>query len=133
VPFGLGRFRPDLIDVNEKQLYEIKTVNQAVVGEAKLRFYLTVFNWADPTSRLKKWTAGDKFVPSRYIKLRSYGFGGAWAIVSPPILGVIVYKVVDFDAIILQLATIAILYGASQGAALTGRFGLATLTAPGVG
>ena len=87
--------------------HEIKTVSEVALGEAKLRFYLTIFNWADPTSRAKKWTAGNNFTPRRYIKVG--GGAGAWAIVSPPDLGVIAYKVVDFNAVIALLATLAIL------------------------
>jgi hypothetical protein len=113
VPFGLGRYRPDLVDVREKQLYEIKHVREAAIGEAKLRFYLTIFNWADPTSKAKKWTAGNKFIPSRYIKLRSNG--GAWAIVSPPVLGVITYQAIDFEGM-LQVMTAFVIV--SSGAAL---------------
>jgi hypothetical protein len=134
VPFGLGRFRPDLLDTDDKQLDEIKTVSEVALGEAKLRFYLTIFNWADPTSRAKKWTAGNNFTPRRYIKVG--GGAGAWAIVSPPILGVIAYKVVDFNAVIALLATLAILNSLGYGAQLGGQFSLSgslNTLAPGVG
>jgi len=78
---------PDLVDINpaNKEVYEIKPINAALLGEVQLEGYLQVFNYFDP---VKTWKPGSTYVPPLEVTLDPL----TYAIVSPPVRGVILYK-----------------------------------------
>jgi RHS repeat-associated protein len=90
-----GRLRPDLIEFGQlpvvpPQLFEIKASGSFIQGQVKLQFYLSMLNALDPRGAV--WQPGFSYTPPRILDL---GYG-AYALVSPPIRGVILYQVVDF-------------------------------------
>ncbi|MEM9121110.1 MAG: RHS repeat-associated core domain-containing protein [Cyanobacteria bacterium P01_F01_bin.56] len=50
--------RPDLIDISDQELYEIKTVREAAKGVAQLQGYVNILNKYDPG-----WTMGTSYRP----------------------------------------------------------------------
>ena len=118
LPFGLGRYRPDLIDTQYKQLFEIKTVREYPEGQAKLTLYLLILNWADP-DKSRPWTRGSAAVYSPMRTLIPLDAWGTYARVSPPMLGVITYDVINLPATIATLATVAILASGAVGGQIT--------------
>ena len=55
---GYYLVRPDLIDLTDQELYEIKTVNQKKQGASDLRFYIDSLNAHDPG-----WSEGTLYEP----------------------------------------------------------------------
>jgi RHS repeat-associated protein len=97
--------RPDLVQYpsagNPGEVYEIKPVgfDNFIEGQVQLQWYLSVLNALDPQKR--QWQAGSigTYTPPSFISL-SYG---VFAVVSPPVRGVILYYVEDvrLDAILV--------------------------------
>ena len=87
--------RPDLVQYpeagNPGEVYEIKPAGSFIEGQVQLQWYLTVLNRLDPQKR--QWDAGsiETYSPPPFITLS----GGVFAIVSPPVRGVILYEVED--------------------------------------
>jgi hypothetical protein len=125
LPFGIGRYRPDLIDTQYKQLFEIKTVREYPEGQAKLTLYLLILNWADP-DQTRPWTRGSQAVYSPTQTLIPLDAWGTYALVSPPRLGVITYDVINLPATIATLATVAILASGAVGGQITAQASFAT-------
>jgi hypothetical protein len=125
LPLPLGRYRPDLIDTLNKQLFEIKTIREWPEGLAKLRLYLLIFNWADP-DKTRPWTAGTAQVYSPTQNIIPLDTWGTYAIVAPPQLGIITYDVVNLPSTIATLATVAIRFASASTASLAGRAAIAT-------
>jgi hypothetical protein len=94
--FPIIPLRPDLIDMGEHKLFEIKPLTSGPLGVAQLVSYLEILNHFDP---LNHWTAGTRFdyTPPSTIKI---GYG-AWAKVQGPRDGVITYEVLDLPALAL--------------------------------
>lgn len=120
----VGRLRPDLIDSLNKQIYEIKTIRGFAEGQAQLTGYLLILNWADP-DKSRPWTRGTvaNYRPPSNIPLGL----GAFAIVGPPVGGVITYDVFDLKVVGAALATVAVMSMSAQGTQLTGQVATASL------
>ncbi|HWQ91673.1 MAG TPA: RHS repeat-associated core domain-containing protein [Clostridia bacterium] len=88
---------PDLIDVQGKQIYEIKPFPRWLDGKLQLTMYVGAFNFFDPA---KGWTAGSTYMPPSKIYLGAL----AWAIVYQPSGGVIMYDVIDVPALVMVSA-----------------------------
>jgi RHS repeat-associated protein len=102
-PVPFGALRPDLIELGQfpsvpPQLFEIKPSGSFVEGQVKLQLYLSVLNALDPRGPV--WEAGFSYTPPRVIDLGT----GAYALVGPPVRGVILYQVVDFKEAALVAA-----------------------------
>ena len=87
---GLGRRRPDLVDVTNHKFYEIGDImgNYDIAKPAKILLYQAIFDQVLPGV----WSPGE---PSDYVFLPPIitGIpGGKSAIVFPPVAGVIWYK-----------------------------------------
>ena len=89
VPLGLGGLIPDMINLTTKEIYDIKSTTSAAAGAAKIGLYLYALNRFD--KRKTKWQGGTTFRPRSVIRLSPVTL----ALVSPPILGLITYEVVD--------------------------------------
>jgi RHS repeat-associated protein len=96
-----GSLRPDLVDRNTEEVYEIKPIDSSALGYTQLAGYLIVLNRYDPLKRV--WVPGSSYIPPTPIPLD----GLTVAFVSPPLGGVIIYQVFN-GAEILALAAIAI-------------------------
>jgi RHS repeat-associated protein len=96
-----GALRPDLVSPSTGEAYEIASVLGAEVRFWKLLDEVYTFNKYDPLKRT--WTTGSSFIPEPLIKLDPLTF----AIVDPPVAGVIVYTVVNAGEIYF-LAAIAV-------------------------
>jgi len=91
----VGWLRPDLVDRTTFEVYEIKAIGGVVPtgsfgyaeGYRQLQDYLLILNHQDPQNR--PWHEGGSYVPPKTIALGP----GAWAIVFPPVNGVILYDV----------------------------------------
>jgi RHS repeat-associated protein len=96
-----GALRPDLVSIPTGEVYEIASQLGASVRFWKILDELDTFNKYDPLKR--EWTTGSSFVPNHLIKLDPLTF----AVVDPPVAGVIVYTVVNAGEIYF-LAAIAV-------------------------
>ncbi|MBI3429962.1 MAG: RHS repeat-associated core domain-containing protein, partial [Actinobacteria bacterium] len=85
-----GTLRPDLADSATREVYEIKSILLAPTGYPQLAGYLYVLNTFDPLRRV--WIPGISYVPPARIDLDAL----TYAVVSPPVGGVIIYSVVNF-------------------------------------
>ena len=97
LPFSVLK-RPDLIDLTVKEVYEIKPFLSAPAGILQLGIYLSLLNYFDPLSSMFPWTAGShtSYFPPTVL----YVEPGVIAIVSPPVEGLIVYKVINTTEIV---------------------------------
>jgi len=111
---------PDLVNANpvNKEIYEIKPINSFAFGQAQLEGYLQVFNYFDPT---KGWQAGSSYTPPLEITIDPLTI----AIVSPPVHGVILYKIFSVQEFAKKRA---INVGMSHSAQINDSVGVATLT-----
>ena len=96
--------RPDLIDFNKHQLYEIKPLTSWAYGFDQLMGYLDVLNLLDPGANWTIGTSTDYSPPSQIIYI---GYG-AWFKAFPPEGGVITYKAIDLTAMGLVAAGVVI-------------------------
>jgi RHS repeat-associated protein len=97
-----GVLRPDLVSPSTGEVYEIASALGSEVRFWKLLLgEVYTFNKYDPLRRA--WTTGSSFIPEPLIKLDPLTF----AIVDPPVAGVIVYTVVNAGEIYF-LAAIAV-------------------------
>ncbi|MBZ4421853.1 RHS repeat-associated core domain-containing protein [Myxococcus sp. RHSTA-1-4] len=101
VPFA-GRMRPDLTDLGTYEVYEIKPLGSYPEGLAQLTGYVLSLRYFDPAKR--HWDYGSTYIPPVIMQIEPM----VYALVSPPVQGVIIYEVLDFR---LYLAAIAA-YGA---------------------
>ena len=85
----MGEIIPHMINFTTKEIYEIKSIASAAAGVAKIALYLYALNRFD--KRKTKWQGGTTFRPRNIIRLSPVTI----ALVSPPILGLITYEVVD--------------------------------------
>jgi RHS repeat-associated protein len=79
---------PDLVNINpaNKEVYEIKPVGVGIAaGYLQLEGYLQVFNYFDP---IKTWKPGSTYTPPLEVTLDPL----TYALVSPPVRGVIIYE-----------------------------------------
>ncbi|HWA28214.1 MAG TPA: LamG-like jellyroll fold domain-containing protein [Lacunisphaera sp.] len=85
---GILRSRPDLIDLPAAEIYEIKTVDEYAEGVADISFYCATLNALSPP---KQWTPGVSYVFTPGV----IPLVGMWvyAVVNPPVLGVITYDI----------------------------------------
>ena len=83
------QYLPDLVDINLKEVYEIKPIGAAnfALGEAQLAFYLKLLNAFDISGA---WHAGDTYIPPLEFPIFTPIPG--LVVVAPPINGVILYK-----------------------------------------
>jgi RHS repeat-associated protein len=112
-PEGL---RPDLANPNPGMystgaVYEIKPTLSAVLGGIQLGGYIRALKKLDPAHR--NWHRGtaDEFLTQPHILPLS---GTSFALVSPPVKGVIIYYVVDLKDGLGVLATAAVLSAGSS-------------------
>jgi RHS repeat-associated protein len=96
-----GVLRPDLVSRSTGEVYEIASVLGEEVRFWKLLDEVYTFNKYDPLKRAR--TTGSSFIPKTLIKLDPLTF----AVVYPPVAGVIVYVVVNAGEIYF-LAAIAV-------------------------
>ena len=85
--FGLDR--PDLVARTSTEVYEIKPLGSYLMGKAQLGWYLLLLNSYDPIHRV--WKPGTSYTPPSTVVIDPL----AYALVSPPLSGVIIYQVVD--------------------------------------
>lgn len=78
-----------MINSTTKEIYDIKTIQSAPAGAAKIALYLYALNRFD--KRKTKWQGGTTYRPRNIIRLSPVTI----ALVSPPVLGLITYEVVD--------------------------------------
>jgi RHS repeat-associated protein len=130
----VGLLRPDLVDLETKEVFEIKPAARLAEGFFQLEGYILALNWADPDKSLP-WREGlaNSYMPPSSIPVR-FGFD---ARVLPPVAGVIPYDVVnaEFTLAGAMIGIAVAAFAAFNTADLTSRVGLATLTnalAPGV-
>jgi RHS repeat-associated protein len=97
-----GAARPDLADPSTVQVYEIKPVGSFINGRVQLEFYIQTLKFLDPLKRT--WRTGSSYDPPNFLPI---GFG-VFAVVSPPVNGVILYEVVNIPLVVAALATYAI-------------------------
>jgi RHS repeat-associated protein len=86
--WGVGLLaRPDLSAPNQHVIFEIKSVDDAEEGEAKVLSYLELLNDLDPTGN---WTGGnaDEYTPTTPITVSGYPVD-----VQPPLFGLILYSI----------------------------------------
>lgn len=88
------------------EVFEIKPAGSFVEGVAQLTYYLGLLNVLDPLKR--SWNAGDPatYTPPTVVPLGA----GAYAVVSLPVDGIILYQVIDFK----QAAVAAGAYAVSR-------------------
>jgi len=96
VPSIFGRLRPDLTTiataVTPGEVYEIKSVTTGAQAAAvQLGLYLVVLNSIDPHKPKRQWIPGVSYYPPSIITLGN----GAFALVSRPGPGIILYEVID--------------------------------------
>ena len=96
-----GSVRPDLTDPLTFEVYEIKPVGSFVEGRVQLEFYIQMLKFLDPLKR--PWMAGASYDPMHYLPL---GYG-SFAVVSPPVNGVILYDVVNIPLIVTMISAYA--------------------------
>lgn len=107
-PFNL---RPDLTDVGSGEVYEIKPLPYGFfVGRAQLSLYLGFLNALGPGTH---WQAGSSYIPPSALDLDS---GLVWAIVYPPLNGVVLYALVDSPTDILATLGIVGFLGTVESA-----------------
>jgi hypothetical protein len=86
--------RPDLIDLTDQELYEIKTRRGASTGAAELVWYTTNLNLHDPG-----WSAGTLYIPPSTMQIPAVG----WIEVDSPTTqgsgypGVVTYQKIGYD------------------------------------
>jgi len=96
--------RPDLVQypdgIDPGEVFEVKPVGSFIEGQVQLQWYLTMLNALDPQRR--KWTAGSNatYTPPPLLSLQI----GVFAVVSPPIRGVILYQVEDLRITVAVLS-----------------------------
>jgi RHS repeat-associated protein/fibro-slime domain-containing protein len=105
----VGIQRPDLVDtglsmmgMNTCEVYEIKPVGEHALGTATLTYYLTILNTFDPTGRT--WIPGLTYMPPSIISINTTAF----AMVYPPLAGVVQYQVVDLKPAIALVTAYAL-------------------------
>ena len=105
----VGIQRPDLVDtglsmmsMNTCEVYEIKPVGEHIFGIATLAYYLAVLNSLDPAGRT--WIPGLTYMPPSIIPIKTTAF----AIVYPPLAGVIHYQVVNLKPAIALVTAYAL-------------------------
>ncbi len=98
-----GNLKPDIVDVTDKEIYEIKPLGSFGYATGQVNLYVLLLNTFDPEKR--SWHAGSTYLPPSIIPIDSMSF----AFVMPPMLGVIQYEV--FDARLF--ASLAIAHQAS--------------------
>lgn len=98
----LNRLTPDLVDFSQRDIYEIKTTRELLIGFGKMYLYLDTLNRQDPF-----WHAGSDYVPPFVIPMTGI-YSGNVAIVKPPILGVISYDIVETQKLFLVTAVLGI-------------------------
>jgi RHS repeat-associated protein len=89
-----GLQRPDLVDRDSGEVYEIKSLRSAQLGVIQLGWYLLLLNSLDPYGRY--WYPGISYRPPPIVVIDARSF----AVVSPPIGGVIIYQVLDLRPVI---------------------------------
>ncbi len=112
-----GLLRPDLVDMEDYEVYEIKPILSADMGYAQLWIYLGLMNLFDPEKR--KWHAGTTYLPPKTVPLDRL----AVAIVFPPKGGVILYQVFDLKPIIAAAMAFHIAYTLERMSLPSARFG----------
>lgn len=112
--------RPDLVDIKNHQVYEIKPILSAPLGASQLLKYLVLFRYFDSTAGWGLGTAQNYPDMPTVVPL---GFG-AEALVSPAVDGLIIYRVVDVKVLAAEAVVVgAIAFNADIQASL----GIATL------
>ena len=108
----VGDMRPDLVDLDTKEVWEIKPLGGAAQAFFQLDGYILTLNWAD-LDKQKQWSPGaaSSYAPPSLIPV-SFGMQ---AKVLAPIGGVILYDVTD-----LELTIFAVMVGLAISAASTG-------------
>jgi RHS repeat-associated protein len=89
-----GALRPDLVDRSDGEVYEIKPAGSFVLGRVQLQTYTYALNYFDPKGR--NWHAGATYDPIRVIPVT----WGVYAIVDPPLNGVILYETINIPLIV---------------------------------
>jgi len=75
-------------------VYEIKSVRGVVEGRIQLAWYLLLLNSFDPLRRT--WIPGGSYTPPHVVRIDNWTF----ALVSPPMCGMITYEVIEFRTLI---------------------------------
>lgn len=111
-PFPIP-LRPDLVNVCTREVYEIKPILSVPLGFAQLAAYITIMNLADRTTgALGLWTPGSSYMPPSAVPVVG---ALVFAVVGPPVAGVIPYEIVDLSPIFLLAARAATLGQSSEG------------------
>jgi len=121
---GGSNVRPDLVDICDRHVYEIKTVLEFIPGIAQVEGYVDTMNQLDPSAKANPWKIGGPYVPPSVVPLE----GGSFAIVSPPDYGVITYHVIDMRSLMLAAAgAIAAEQYSNLAAGMSGALSMASL------
>jgi hypothetical protein len=94
---GFSRFRPDLVDLRTGEVYEIKPIGSETLGYQQLAGYLIILNTSDPSHRA--WVPGETFQPPVLPEMIELD-PKTVALIEPPILGLIVYEVINSNELI---------------------------------
>jgi RHS repeat-associated protein len=96
--FGLWRLRPDLTNIGEAEVYEIKPEGSEALGASQLTGYILLLRYYDPQHRA--WKQGTSYQPPGIVVLA----WGVFAVVEPPDEGVIIYDVIDLRMALITVA-----------------------------
>jgi hypothetical protein len=107
--------KPDLLDADTAEVYEIKPRHLFGAGFLELQAYIGALHMNDPQDRA--WQAGATYGPPIYFFEPS--FGGWDVFVQPPIFGVIGYEAFNRTAGTAALAGLALGVGARALAPLS--------------
>jgi len=92
-PWFWGWDRPDLVDRDTGEIWEIKPLGMYTLGTTQLSWYLLLLNTYDPQERV--WKPGFSYFPPPVIEIDPFSY----AIVFFPKFGVIEYEVIEFRVI----------------------------------
>ena len=90
--------RPDLVNTCTHEVYEIKPFSSLWAGWVQLTGYLALMRAADPASG---WTYGSSYEPPPTVSIVPYV---TFAVVFPPLNGVIPYQVIDLSSVVAAIA-----------------------------
>jgi hypothetical protein len=116
IPLG-GLLRPDLVDMEINEVYEIKPLLSAAGGYAQLWIYLGLMHLYDPEKR--EWHPGNTYLPPKIVPIDLF----AVAKVFPPEGGVILYQVIDMKPAIAALMAFHIAYTLERMSLPSAKFG----------
>ena len=94
---GIGRLRPDLVDQNVNEIYDVKSAAELPEGIAKVAFYVSILNTVDLSSSAGAWHPGTTF-SAKPNTFPIDATGLKIAVVGPPVAGVLPYVIYQLNS-----------------------------------